>query len=224
MDTKQDAWFIASSFDVVFETLDKKPTWYNSELMAIVGYWHEWYDIKVESWLFLEPGEAKTIVDSHHAAIAHSIKWYLRIGYNIETGDDICEVVKDLSGTFIANIEPNRDDNIIMEENIIEDDNEEGMNVSINNNPVVIIAIPRNKRNEDKMNAQTMYNKLLKYIESEPITPAHNEYSNKALETRPKIVFTLKAMMKPIPEFKKEAIIINEIVEFMKCPYSCGFI
>jgi hypothetical protein len=52
MDTKQDAWFTASAFEVVFETIEKKPKWikvisdngphyHNSELMAIVGYWHE---------------------------------------------------------------------------------------------------------------------------------------------------------------------------------------
>ncbi len=51
MDTKQDAWFTASSFDAVFETLNPKPKWikifsdngghyYNSELMTIVSNWN----------------------------------------------------------------------------------------------------------------------------------------------------------------------------------------
>ncbi len=49
MDTKQDAWFIASAFEAVFETMNKKPKWikvisdngphyYNSELMAIIEH------------------------------------------------------------------------------------------------------------------------------------------------------------------------------------------
>lgn len=81
LDTKQDAWFTASAFEAVFETISKKPKWikvisdngphyHNSELMAIVSYWHTWYDIEVRSWLFLEPGEAKTMVDSHHASVS----------------------------------------------------------------------------------------------------------------------------------------------------------
>ncbi|RIB20253.1 hypothetical protein C2G38_2179780 [Gigaspora rosea] len=62
----------------------------------------------------------KKKIPSQITSIAYSIKRYLRIRYDIKTGDDICEVVKDLSGTSIANIEPNRDDDIIMEENISE--------------------------------------------------------------------------------------------------------
>ncbi|GBB85198.1 hypothetical protein RclHR1_11760002 [Rhizophagus clarus] len=65
-DTKQDAWFTASSFDAIFETLNPKPKWikifsdngnhyHNSELMTI---------------------EAKSSVDSHHVQIVHSIKRY----------------------------------------------------------------------------------------------------------------------------------------------------
>ncbi|RHZ49682.1 hypothetical protein Glove_518g18 [Diversispora epigaea] len=80
MDTKQDAWFTASSFDVIFETLDPKPTWikilsdnsahyHSSELMAIVANWYAWYKIEVRGWFFFEPGEAKSLVDSHHATV-----------------------------------------------------------------------------------------------------------------------------------------------------------
>lgn len=79
-DTKQDAWFTASSFNAVFETLDPKPQWvkilsdngghyHNSELMTIITNWHQWYNIEVRGWYFLEPGEAKTSVDSHHAQV-----------------------------------------------------------------------------------------------------------------------------------------------------------
>ena len=81
-DTKQDSWFTASSFEVVFQTLSKKLKWvkilsdngphyHNSQLMAIVAHWNEWYDIEVKSWQFFEPGEAKTTIDSHHAAVSY---------------------------------------------------------------------------------------------------------------------------------------------------------
>jgi hypothetical protein len=85
MDTKQDAWFTASCFEVVFTTIEKKPKWiqiisdngphyHNSELMAIVSHWYDWYNIEVRSWLFLEPGEAKTTIDSHHASVSITLK------------------------------------------------------------------------------------------------------------------------------------------------------
>ncbi|RHZ75937.1 hypothetical protein Glove_208g81 [Diversispora epigaea] len=130
LDTKQDAWFTASAFEVVFETIEKKPKWikiisdncphyHNSELMAIISHWYNWYNIEVRSWLFLEPGEAKTIIDSHHAAITHAIKRYLRIRYDISSGEDIVQAAKGLLGTSLANLEPNRN-------NEIEDDKYEG--------------------------------------------------------------------------------------------------
>jgi len=137
-DTKQDAWFTASSFEAVFETIRKKPKWirilsdngphyHNSQLMAIVSHWFEWYNIRVLGWQFLEPGEAKTTIDSHHASvskykarlcyfftntnftqIAHAIKRYVRIGFDIAEGNDIIKAGQNLAGTSFANIEPDR--------------------------------------------------------------------------------------------------------------------
>ncbi|RIB24654.1 hypothetical protein C2G38_2167970 [Gigaspora rosea] len=120
-ETKRE-FFGKRAFEVVFEAMEKRPKWikvisdngpyyHNSELMSIVRYWHEWYGIEVRGWLFLEPGEAKTAVDSHHTAIKHAITQYLRIGHDLATGDDISQAVKNLSGTTVANIEPDRDDN-----------------------------------------------------------------------------------------------------------------
>ena len=79
-DTTQDAWFTASAFDAVFNTLKKPPSWIKvlsdngahyhcSELMTIITHWKEWYNVEVRQWIFLEPGEAKTTIDSHHAQV-----------------------------------------------------------------------------------------------------------------------------------------------------------
>ncbi len=48
--------------------------------------------------------------------VTHAIKWYLRIGFDLKTGNDIVEAVKGLSGTALANIESNYDDYLIDEE------------------------------------------------------------------------------------------------------------
>ncbi|RHZ85699.1 hypothetical protein Glove_62g33 [Diversispora epigaea] len=89
-DTKQDSWFTASSFEAVFDSLEKKPKW-----ICVISD--------------NEPGEAKTTIDSHHAAIFHAIKRYIRIGYDIATGEDIVTAGKNLAETHFANLQPNRD-------------------------------------------------------------------------------------------------------------------
>lgn len=79
-DTKQDAWFTASSLHGVLETLEKKPKYitiisdngghyHNTELMIILSHWKEWYDVYINKWIFLEAGEAKSTIDSHHAQV-----------------------------------------------------------------------------------------------------------------------------------------------------------
>ncbi|GBC43995.2 hypothetical protein GLOIN_2v1884984 [Rhizophagus irregularis DAOM 181602=DAOM 197198] len=119
-DAKQDAWFTASSLHGVIEVLDKKPEWisiisdngphyHNSELMIILSYWKEWYDIKVNKWVFLEAGEAKTSIDSHHAQISQSIKRRVKLGFEIRNGENIQEAIEDIAGIRVAHLEPDRD-------------------------------------------------------------------------------------------------------------------
>uniref|UniRef100_U9TUU4 Integrase catalytic domain-containing protein n=1 Tax=Rhizophagus irregularis (strain DAOM 181602 / DAOM 197198 / MUCL 43194) TaxID=747089 RepID=U9TUU4_RHIID len=119
-DTRQDAWFTASSLHAVFEVMDNKPKWvtlisdngphyHNSEMMIIMAHWKDWYDIEVKSWIFLEAGEAKTAIDSHHAQIMHAIKRYVRIGFEIREGSDIENSIKDLYSISVGEINPNRE-------------------------------------------------------------------------------------------------------------------
>ncbi|RHZ70346.1 hypothetical protein Glove_272g1 [Diversispora epigaea] len=100
--------------------INPKPLWikiisdngghyHNSELMTIISHWYDWYNVEVRGWIFLEPGEAKTTVDSHHATIAHAIKRYIRIGCDLTEGENIETALQDLSGTSVSHIEPNRD-------------------------------------------------------------------------------------------------------------------
>ena len=48
---------------------DNGPHYHNSEMMLIIAHWKDWYDIEVRKWIFLEAGEAKTAIDSHHAQV-----------------------------------------------------------------------------------------------------------------------------------------------------------
>ncbi|CAB4442454.1 unnamed protein product [Rhizophagus irregularis] len=86
-DTRQDAWFTASSLHTVIETLNPKSKWVTimsdngmhyhcTELMLIIAHWKEWYNIIPRKWIFLEAGEAKTSIDSHHAQVHSAILLY----------------------------------------------------------------------------------------------------------------------------------------------------
>ncbi|GES89612.1 hypothetical protein GLOIN_2v1766858 [Rhizophagus clarus] len=99
--------------------MDPKPLWvkiisdnrghyHNSELMTIISHWYDWYNIEVRGWVFLEPGEAKMTVDSHHAMIAHTIKRYIRIGCDLTERENIETALQDLSGIMVSHIELNR--------------------------------------------------------------------------------------------------------------------
>ncbi|CAB5350103.1 unnamed protein product [Rhizophagus irregularis] len=76
--------------------------------MIILSYWKEWYNVSIKNWIFLEAGEAKTSIDSHHAQITHAIKRYVKLGYDITSGENIEDAIKDLAGTHVAHIQPNR--------------------------------------------------------------------------------------------------------------------
>jgi hypothetical protein len=80
MDARQDSWFTASSLHAVIESLENKPKWiiiisdngphyHNADLMMILRHWLEWYQINIKKWIFLEAGETKTTIDSHHAQV-----------------------------------------------------------------------------------------------------------------------------------------------------------
>lgn len=122
-DNKQDAWFTVSAFDAVFSQIENNIKWisifsdngghyHNSELMVLITHWYSWYNIEVKKWQFLEAGEAKTIVDSHHAQLSHGFVRYTRLGHDISSGEDIVEANKNLSGTSFGKLETNRDNRI----------------------------------------------------------------------------------------------------------------
>ncbi|PKK56838.1 hypothetical protein RhiirC2_799202 [Rhizophagus irregularis] len=74
-----------------------------------MAFWPKWYNVKVKKWVFLEAGEAKTAIDSHHAQISHAINRYVRLGFDIQTGKDIENAIQDIRGTSVAQLVPNRD-------------------------------------------------------------------------------------------------------------------
>ncbi|RHZ45917.1 hypothetical protein Glove_642g11 [Diversispora epigaea] len=70
--------------------------------------WKDWYQIIPKQWIFLEAGEAKTAIDSHRSQISQAIKRYIKLGSDIESGEDIEEVIKNIRGTHVAHLVSNR--------------------------------------------------------------------------------------------------------------------
>lgn len=58
---KKPKWIIIIS--------DNGPHYHNTEMMIILSHWKDWYNIEIKKWIFLEAGEAKTTIDSHHAQV-----------------------------------------------------------------------------------------------------------------------------------------------------------
>ncbi|RGB30917.1 hypothetical protein C1646_764737 [Rhizophagus diaphanus] len=96
-DTQQDSWFTATLLHAVLETLDSRPES------------PKWYNVKVKKWVFLEAGEAKTAIDSHHAQISYTINRYVWLGFDIQTGKDIENAIQDIQRTSVTQLVPNRD-------------------------------------------------------------------------------------------------------------------
>jgi hypothetical protein len=77
--------------------------------MVMISKWNLWYDIEIKSWNFFEAGEAKSLVDTHHATISQAFTRYVRIGGIIDKGQKIEEAMKNLAGTSISYMKPNRE-------------------------------------------------------------------------------------------------------------------
>ncbi|CAG8673502.1 5746_t:CDS:2, partial [Dentiscutata heterogama] len=50
----------------------------------------------------------RTIISSTRDFISHSIKRYVKLGLNIESGEDITNAIKNIARTHVANLMPNR--------------------------------------------------------------------------------------------------------------------
>ncbi|UZO25182.1 uncharacterized protein OCT59_017462 [Rhizophagus irregularis] len=97
-DNRQDAWFTASSFDAVFTLLDPKPKW-----VIVMSDNGPHYHCS-ETMALVQNGQNGIILN-----ISHAIKRYVRLGFDLTTGEDIEKALDGLSGTAIAYLKPNRD-------------------------------------------------------------------------------------------------------------------
>ena len=60
--------------------------------------------MKIHLYLFIFTVYSKIFIE-----ITHAIKRYVKLGYEIASDEDIEMAIKDLSGTHVANLQPNRE-------------------------------------------------------------------------------------------------------------------
>ena len=77
--------------------------------MVMISKWNLWYDIEIKSWNFFEAGEVKSLVYTHHATISQAFTRYVRIGKIIDKKWKIEKAIKNLAGTTIFYMKPNRE-------------------------------------------------------------------------------------------------------------------
>ncbi|GBC08209.1 hypothetical protein RclHR1_07980001 [Rhizophagus clarus] len=113
----------------------------------------------VKKWVFLEAGEAKTSIGSHHAQISHAINHYVQLGFNINEGVDIENAIQGICDTSVAHLKPEQKRGINTSRLNIEELKKQlkkyGIDTDISNNRIVLAEILQNKLN-DKISQQNM--------------------------------------------------------------------
>ena len=67
--------------------LDNGPHYHNSGVLLYLSEVNRVYN-------FFEAGEGKSQLDSHFARISHKIVWWVRLGNDLESGEQVAELIK----------------------------------------------------------------------------------------------------------------------------------
>ncbi|KAK3732014.1 hypothetical protein QZH41_016885, partial [Actinostola sp. cb2023] len=106
-DTKQDAWFTQSAMDVCFKWLEKEfpgfsvylfsdngPHYHNSSVILYLSQVSAVFNITLKEHNFFEAGEGKSALDTHFAHISHKLIRWVRVGNNLDTGEQFADIIK----------------------------------------------------------------------------------------------------------------------------------
>jgi len=106
-DTKQDAWFTQSALDIGFRWLetaypgfsvylfsDNGPHYHNSAVLFYLSEVNRVFNFTIKEYNNFEAGEGKSQLDSHFAHISHKIVRWVRLGNDLESGEQVAELIK----------------------------------------------------------------------------------------------------------------------------------
>lgn len=73
---------------------DKGPHYHNTGVLVYLAGVSLAYNLKLEEYNYFEAGEGKSALDTHFAHVSHKITRWVRVGNNLETGEQVADLVK----------------------------------------------------------------------------------------------------------------------------------
>ena len=74
--------------------LDNGPHYHNSGILLYLSEVNRVFKITLKEYNFFEAGEGKSQLDSHFAHISHKIVRWVRLGNDLESGEQVAELIK----------------------------------------------------------------------------------------------------------------------------------
>ena len=84
-----------SCFNLIFpESSDNGPHYHNSAVELYLAEVSGSFSITLKEHVYFEAGEGKTVLDTHFAHISHKIIRWVRVGNDLERGEQIADMIQ----------------------------------------------------------------------------------------------------------------------------------
>ena len=80
---------------------DNGPHYHNTAVLTYLSEVNDVFNVKLLEYNNFEEGEGKTALDTHFAHISHKIVRYVRLGNDLETGEELGELVQVIDNCFL---------------------------------------------------------------------------------------------------------------------------
>ena len=80
---------------------DNGPHYHNTAALTYLSEVNDVFNVKFLEYNNFEAGEGKTSLDTHFAHISHKIVRYVRLGNDLETGEELGELVQVIDNSFL---------------------------------------------------------------------------------------------------------------------------
>ena len=84
----------------IFNSTDNGPHYHNSGFLLYLAEANQAFDLTLVEYNYFEAGEGKSQLDTHFAHISHKIVRWVRVGNNLETGNQLGELIGVCNITF----------------------------------------------------------------------------------------------------------------------------
>lgn len=68
---------------------DNGPHYHNTAVLLYLAEVNRAFDVKLMEYNNFEAGEGKTVLDTHFAHVSHKIVRWVRVGNNLDTGEQL---------------------------------------------------------------------------------------------------------------------------------------